>query len=215
MHDLAAAYVLDALDADERAAFERHLRSCVECQAEVAQLSPAAEALAVDVEPVQPPDALRERILADARRGGHVVPFRRRAPVVLGAVASVAAVAAAVWAVSLSHSLDRERSARASEQAALAIAGNPQATRAALTRGALYVAPSGRAALVTDLPSPPSGKVYEVWVVDGGAPQPVGLYEGRTAVLDGRVAASSKVAVTVEPAGGSEAPTGPTVTRSS
>jgi len=37
-HDLAAAYVLDALGADERIAFEEHLANCTICQEEVVAL---------------------------------------------------------------------------------------------------------------------------------------------------------------------------------
>ncbi len=45
-HELVAAYALNALDADERAEFERHLRSCDARRDELASLSAAAAALA-------------------------------------------------------------------------------------------------------------------------------------------------------------------------
>ena len=58
-HDLAAAYVLDALDADERIAFEEHLSGCAICQEEVEALRRAVDFLpdALVAAPVDVPDA--------------------------------------------------------------------------------------------------------------------------------------------------------------
>src|SRR4051812_15119860 len=58
-HDLAAAYVLDALDADERIAFEEHLAECTICQEEVTALRKAVDFLpdALVAAPVDVPDA--------------------------------------------------------------------------------------------------------------------------------------------------------------
>ena len=68
--DQAAAYVLGALPAEERKAFETHLATCAECTAEVRSLTPAAGALAQTVPQVDPPAALRARVLAYASRSG-------------------------------------------------------------------------------------------------------------------------------------------------
>jgi anti-sigma-K factor RskA len=216
--ELAAPYALDALDEDELRAFEQHLADCSECRQEVDELREAAAALAAGVDPVEPPPALRGRILAEARRGGDVVPLRRRrtslAPPLLAAAAAAAAVVAVglgIWSGSLSRSLDEERSARAAERAALAIAAEPSARRVAVSgaRGALYVTPSGRAALaLVDLEPPPEGKTYEAWVFEGDTPRPAGTFRGRAAVLSRSVPAGAKVAVTVERAGGVARPTG-------
>ena len=35
LHDLAAPYALDALDDDDRRAFEAHLRECEQCRTEL------------------------------------------------------------------------------------------------------------------------------------------------------------------------------------
>ena len=48
--DDVAAYLLGALNEDERGAFERHLRECDECQDEFDRLQPAAEALPASVQ---------------------------------------------------------------------------------------------------------------------------------------------------------------------
>jgi anti-sigma-K factor RskA len=68
--DSAASYALDALDGDERAAFESHLAGCAKCQAEVAAYREVAGALAyaAPTAGVSPPPALRDRILRDAHQ---------------------------------------------------------------------------------------------------------------------------------------------------
>jgi anti-sigma-K factor RskA len=217
-HELAGPYALDALDGDDLRAFERHLDGCDECRAEVDELREATAALAAAVERVEPPRALRGRILAEARRGGDVVPLQRKRFVVsrsllvaASAAAAVVAVGLGIWSGSLSRSLDHERSARAAERAALAVAADPSARRVPVSgaRGALYVTPSGRAALaLVDLDPPPDGKTYEAWVFEGETPRPAGTFDGRAALLTRRVPAGAKVAVTVEPAGGVASPTG-------
>ena len=63
----AAHYVIDAMTAEERRAFESHLRSCAECQAEVASLKGVDEALASAVPQIDPPAALRDRVMAGIR----------------------------------------------------------------------------------------------------------------------------------------------------
>jgi anti-sigma-K factor RskA len=59
LHDLAAAYVLDALSQEERTAYEAHLADCAECQARIAGLRRVADLLpnALIVPPSELPDA--------------------------------------------------------------------------------------------------------------------------------------------------------------
>ena len=63
IHGLSGAYSVDALDEQERAAFERHLAQCPECQAEVNSLREAATHLSLLSE-AQPPAALRASVLS-------------------------------------------------------------------------------------------------------------------------------------------------------
>src|SRR5437763_405481 len=79
VHDLTAAYALDALDAAEAREYETHLATCADCQADLAQLGGAASALSFAVESPAPPEALRRRIIEAARtERGNVVPLRPR-----------------------------------------------------------------------------------------------------------------------------------------
>lgn len=72
--DSAASYVLDALDAEDRAAFETHLESCPACRADVQAYREVAGAIAHAAPPRFPPATLRERVLSEARK---VRPLRR------------------------------------------------------------------------------------------------------------------------------------------
>src|SRR5919108_5982985 len=93
LHDLTAAYALDALDADERREYEAHLARCERCRTELASLSEAATSLAYGVEAPAPPPQLRDRILERARaERPNVVPLRPRWAVPSAAAAVVAGV---------------------------------------------------------------------------------------------------------------------------
>ena len=225
IHQLTAAYALDALNADDERAFEEHLRHCEPCRLEVATMLETAADLAHLAPATRPSDALRVRILERARaERGNVVPLRRRWAIPVAAAAAVAACAAiglGVWATMLSHSLTARTDALRGRDQALAILATPGARQIPLASGALLaVAPTGRAALVaSSLRSPPNGRTYEAWVVAGGAPpEPAGLFttrDGRgTLVLTRLVERGARVAVTVEPARGSPQPTGRLVFRS-
>ena len=55
----------------------------------------------------------------------------------------------------------------------------------------------------------PEGKDYQIWVFEDETPQPAGLFEEPgVAVLTRPVEPGQQVAVTLEPDGGVEAPTG-------
>jgi len=62
----AAPFVLNALEPDEEEAVREHLRSCSLPHNEFAELGSVVPALAVTVAPVEPPAALKGRILAAA-----------------------------------------------------------------------------------------------------------------------------------------------------
>lgn len=223
IHDLTAAYALDALDPEETRTYEEHLATCPECRQELAGLSRAAGALAYAIDSPPPPAALRERILEAARaERNNVVTLRPRWTVAAKAVAAVAACAAigfGVWAASLSRSLDHERSTHDQTNRALAILADPNASRTTLTGpmgGSLVVSKSGEAALVVSHLNPaPAGKTYEAWVFENGKPFRAGTFAGGGNLsvlrLDRSVPNGAKVAVTLEPKPVSDQPSGPTI----
>jgi hypothetical protein len=66
VRDVAAAYVLGALERDEEAAVREHLAACPNPHPEIAELGGVVSALAEAVEIVEPAPALRDRIIAAA-----------------------------------------------------------------------------------------------------------------------------------------------------
>jgi anti-sigma-K factor RskA len=185
LHDLTAAYALDALGPDEAEAYEQHLSQCGECRTQLAELNETAASLAFGATAPAPPTRLRASILdAAAAERTNVVPLPRRRWVVRGLAVAAAAVACVVvgLAVSLSQSSH---------------------TRVAT----VVVGPNGKATLsVSGMAAAPRGKTWEAWVIPaGGAPRPAGLFSGganATVHLKGTVPQHAVVAVTLERAGG-------------
>ena len=181
LHELTAGYALDALDPAEDAVYEGHLAHCEQCQAELAGLSAAAGALAYGAGPVEPPAALRERILAAARaERSNVVPIhkasgfrdRNTAFRVLAVAASVAAIGLGVWNIVLHQQLNES-----------------EAQRSVLLHGAagsVVLGANGQGTMtVANLATAPAGKTYEAWVIQDGKASPAGTFEaeGKTVVV--------------------------------
>jgi len=190
LHDLTAAYALDALDPDEAEAYERHLSQCEECREQLADLNETAGSLAFGTVAPAPPAHLRVAILdAAAAERSNVAPLLRRRWVARGL--AVAAAAAACVVVGLAVSLSQSSNTRV---VTVILGANRTAT--------LHI---------TGLSSAPSGKTYEAWVIPKGtAPRPAALFSGggSTSVhLSGTVPPNAVVAVTLERAGGVPAPT--------
>src|SRR5262245_54190318 len=84
LHEQAGLYVLGGLSPPERAAFEAHLATCAACKADVLEWSAVSGALAQSVPQVDPPEALRARVLAavaaigDDRTAKLPPPFPRK-----------------------------------------------------------------------------------------------------------------------------------------
>jgi hypothetical protein len=219
----AAPYVLGALeDADS---YREHLRECPTCRAEVGELQLAADMLGATAAPAVAPKALRERVLATVRSEAELLraagdtsePPRRRGGGARSRRLSFATAGVAV-------------AAAAAVIAVLVI--NPGAsTREHVTSGQVAaVAPGARATLrqrdgradmvVSGLPRPALGKIYEVWLKRGtGSPQPTDALFSVTSRGSGAVDVPNslqgvkEVLVTSEPLGGSTQPTSPPVIR--
>ena len=223
IHELTAGYALDALDADERWAYETHLANCERCREELTSFWETTAALAVATSGPAPSDALRDRILSAAHEERQVVvPLesrrQRRLTPVLGAAAAIAAVAALAvgfWATQLSSDLDEARLAQERARTAAAVLADPDSRSVALQEGEgrMVVSGDGQAVLVLEgLDPAPAGKTYEMWIVShGGAPEPAGLFPGdetRDVVsVEGAIEEGQVLLVTIEDAGGVDAPT--------
>jgi anti-sigma-K factor RskA len=192
LHELTAAYALDALDAEERRAFEAHLRECDGCRSELSSLSETVGALAYATEGLAPAD-LRNRIVTAARAEPPKVVALRPRRTRLYAGAAIAAAAAVGLAIGLWA----------------ALSGGPAGKKLALT-----LRPSGGAQLaVSGFDPAPAGKVYEVWVIQAGRPLPAAVFTsgGKTVLvrLTRPVPKGSTVAITLERAPRARTPTPP------
>jgi anti-sigma-K factor RskA len=221
-HELIAGYALDALDPDDQARAKELLATSEEAREELRAFSEVATAMATAASGPTPRPELRERILDGARAEPQTVVSldahrRSRAVPVLGAAAAIAACAAlalGLWGASASRDRDDARTALEQAQSAAAVLSDPDARTVDLDAGdgRLVVDGDGRAVLVLDALGPaPAGKTYEVWVSDGGAPARAGLFDGaheRDVVpVEETVDTGSVVLVTLEEAGGVDAPT--------
>jgi anti-sigma-K factor RskA len=245
LHTLSGAYALNALDDDERDRFERHLRGCRACEAEVRDFTATATVLGL-AWAAEPPPGLKERVMTATaltrqfppevanpptakRRPPAPHPSARRSSLVprLGLAVGAAGLAAtAVVSVVAVRTQDRLNSVQAHAAAVTAVLSAPDAriASASTTAGgtATVVVSAARREIVftsSGLRPLPSSEVYELWFLGPGTPRRAGLVPaasrkngGSTApVLASGLAPGDKIGVTVEPAGGTNAPTTPPI----
>lgn len=219
LHDLAAPYALSALEGDELERFEAHLVGCDDCRRAVATLQEGAAALAMASAEAPPArlkgsvlDALGHQTEPATGRPGFFARWSRW--IAAGAATAVVAIAIVVGAVLLADGEDPfDRVASAPNAIVAELEATPDlATEPTLAQVA-FSPEDGRVAIeIEGLPAAPSGQTYEAWIIDDGGPIPAGLFDsrGQRAVfqLDGTASSGMLVAVTLEPAGGVDAPTG-------
>lgn len=232
MHELLGAYALDAVDVDERAAFEAHLATCSACAQELdelrAMLADLAESTAV-----APPPALRARVLQGVTPSGtegspapvppgapppalpdNVRPLRpapgpsRRLLLAAAAAAVVAGGGGTAWwrarSTTPSTPADRVLATADAVRVSAPVRGGGTAT---VTRSASL----RRAVLqVSGAPALASGRTYQAWYAVPAGFAAAGLVpqgEAVTVLLEGDATLASGVGLTDEPAGGSPQPT--------
>jgi anti-sigma-K factor RskA len=240
-HTLVGAYVMDAVTADDRAAFEHHLAGCESCQGEVRGLREATARLAAAAE-VRPRAALREQTMqaaglirqlppdprarpAAGDRGN--LPGRRRGwlPRLAVGLAAVFAVLAIGMGTAMNGAEHRLDAARGSSRAMAVVLGSPDAVirTAAVTSGGratIVMSRRDRALVFTasGLPALPAARAYQLWVMGPGGPRSAGLLAADADSRAGPLVVSGLVpgdwvGLTVEPAGGSARPTAPAILR--
>jgi anti-sigma-K factor RskA len=184
LRESAALYVLGTLGAEERAAFEAHVRECAMCAADVRAFRAVADGLPYTLPQIDPPASLRDRVLAVAREGDTAAPSASRAPSdaarraplrwrsapawLSAAALLVICVGAGVYALSL-----RQRLGRVEEQLHDAIARLTRseqqlavATRAAAgiqTRLAVLTAPDLKQVTLAGQPPAPGAAGRAFW----------------------------------------------------
>jgi anti-sigma-K factor RskA len=237
----APAYVLGALTPAERRAFEAHLAGCAVCAAEVRSLAPVAAALAHVAPEASPAAAVRARLLnAVSAPPSHSTSWLAVAASLALAVALGGYAAQLRGRVSGLESRLRDATLRAEAserqmadvrrtasdaQSSLAVLVAPDLARIDLagqavapnaTARAFWSRSRGLVFTASNLPPPPPGRAYQLWVLTR---QPAPISAGMlTPDASGRVnarfdtpldlPAPVAMAVTLEPAGGVPSPTG-------
>jgi hypothetical protein len=218
----AAAYALGALE--EADAYRDHLEDCSACRDEVARLQVAVDTLPATVPQVHAPRALHDRVLATVRAEAELLqaatspaerPANRRGARWRTPRLSFAA-AAAVLAIAVAATLVIASSVRVSRHetvtsAAISIPGAHGSLREIDDRGEL---------VVSNMPEPPLGRIYEVWLRRGpktlaptNALFSVSSRGGASVAVPGSLHGVNEVLVTSEPLGGSAHPTSSPVLR--
>jgi anti-sigma-K factor RskA len=239
--EMIPARALSALDATEARALNDHLDDCEECRRELLELEATAAAMAVSANPMEPSAKVRERILSEIRNESksEVIPFRSATRNIWTSFGSLGAIAAVILVTALIAGLVvlwRQNNARQLELARMKefmeLATTPGAKTMRLDgmdlgAGAtanLAYDKNGHAMLMADkLPNVPEGKAYQLWFIVGKNPPMPGKTfvpddSGKGMLKDQMPATameSAVFAITMEPVGGVEAPTGPIYLRSS
>lgn len=218
IHALSGAYVLDAVNDIERAEFERHLAGCTHCRDEVRGFRATAARLP-EVSSAPPPIDLRVKILADARSVRPLPPaspaIRRRRLLSAFAAAAVAVVAVGAGVTVIRWHPWQPDTVQLSLADQVRTASDAQRWTTRLPDGArMTVVRSqsiGAAVWTSSGVGPaPAGHVYELWLQKKDESLvPAGLMSSGDGelVLKGDAVAAIGAGLTVEPAGGSTAPT--------
>ncbi|WP_083847201.1 anti-sigma factor domain-containing protein [Deinococcus gobiensis] len=211
--ELLAGHVLGNLEPREQAAVEAHLAQCPACRAEVARQRDALYGLAQALPAADPPPGTWERIEARRAPGaGPATPSVGRPPWWgLGLAAGVALLLAGGVASGWLFSPARTAQTDVQRWTAQGAAQRPLISRSGAAVGTLLVRPDGQALLVLGRPAP-GGQVYQAWGRRASGPRagvPVSLGLTAGATLRVTWTGYDSVGVSLEPAGGSPAPTRP------
>lgn len=184
-------------------------------------------ALGFGVEPVEPSPALKSNIMAKIAQTPQLPPaaahraetrwFSRRPVSLLAAAAAAILLFVGGTVVGVQISDSRQLDAESQSLAALTAASDLQSAKAEVAGGGeatlLWSLNQRKSAiLVNDLPPLPGSETYQLWYIGDDGPIPAGTFESKVSattwrVLDGAMSAGDTVGVTIEPAGGSSAPT--------
>jgi anti-sigma-K factor RskA len=218
LQDLIPAHALDALEADDALLLEEHVVTCESCRRDLDDLRETTALLAFAPDSLAPPARLRAAILDAVAEPAPVMarPRRVRLTFLRGAIAGTLAGAAIalVIGIALHARLNDARSSRDAQAAIVAnllAPGSQVAQLSGNVQGAVVRSGSRGRLVLVDLPKPSSGHTYEAWLIGSDRkPLPAGTFTGGDAVvvrLEGDAKGPKTVAITVEPDGGTQAPT--------
>lgn len=237
--DDLALHAINALEAEERATLEKHLRECAACRRELERLRGDTALLAFSASGPKPPLRSRQRLLNAISEEPHAHEVQT-APwwSVVRWLAAAALILTGALLIRQNNKLHEQTAdllkQSSAQQAQLLQAKEivatltaPNAQIVAVVKANTPPQPQGKAIYVRDrsslifiannMPELPSRKAYELWLIPTkGAPIPAGVFKpdshGSATVINPPLPAKTEAkafAITVEPEEGSATPTMP------
>ncbi|MGI8460323.1 MAG: anti-sigma factor domain-containing protein [Solirubrobacterales bacterium] len=214
--DDLAAFSLGALEPAEEAELREHLEQCERCRSEVLWLQPAVDILPSSVEQLQPPRRLRRELMktvrADAREQRGSWWSRRPGLITIRARPALAVGAMALLGAGIGGYVVNGANP-AAQRVITEVRADPIDIAPSSAAAVLEHSESGAKLVVERLPELDENSVYQLWFRNGDDYAPASTFtldEENHAVADvGRIPdGTDEVAVTKEPAGGSDQPRG-------
>lgn len=215
IEELLAGYVLRSLSGEDAARADHllsdHVPSCLACRDSLAIYQVVTADLALAARPLDPPETLLPRLHRELGAQGP-----RRRPAVIFAVAASVVAAVGLAGLSVSQGVRANNTqARMNDIAqAFDFARRPGASMVPVDSSSASTDPITEISepgveecylVGRDLPSPPPGAVYRVWLVSGTEPTFAGEFlpePGLTVVrLEFDPSVYDRILITVEPAG--------------
>lgn len=225
--DLKEAYALGALSDTERREVEGYMTLHPELRQEVEEFSSIANMLALVPAEYEPPAKARRDLMrivnseaGNERTGQSSALSKLRGYLSLRTLApaamAVIVVALLGWNVLLQGEVQNLQGDLQKRQT-FAMQGSGTASD---TNAEVVKLENGQSIVVAEnMPSTPGDKTMQIWVIKGETPQPAGTFKpgsGSVATsIDGSLEKADVIAITVEPAGGSDEPTSEPVLQTS
>ncbi len=231
--ELLPAFALEALDPEEARKLETHLKTCPDCQASLEEYRAVSDGLMFALPPKAPPLRARARLVASLAAAQGPPPSARRAwPIwqLVGGLALVVLLILNVSTLSQLQALQRQQMALTQQlqtsQTALALVAYPEGRTVAVTgaqaTGTLVLNSELKQGVLFawGLEKLDAAHTYQIWLIQpDGRRVSSGLFRPEPSQPFVSVIIPSSrpfsdftgLGVTVEPSGGSSAPTGPKV----
>jgi anti-sigma-K factor RskA len=200
--ELSGAYALGAVTPEEREAARAHIAGCAKCTRLAQELRAVVDVLPLSVTQVDPPESLKERLLAEIRKGGSTPARpvqtgqrprqRRRWLVPLLAAAAVLGVmlfgGVTAWNISLLHQVSSlEQNVTSLQQQSNSLGARVTSLQSQLTlayglqgsgaTGKLIYFPQQNITVLEmeGLPQLEGTQVYQGWLIHDNQPLSIGL----------------------------------------
>jgi anti-sigma-K factor RskA len=221
IHSMIAAYALGALDERDQRTVRDHIITCEECMVEADAYLQVADQLSTTVVEQEPPPGFADLVMAEIREDRPAVtpaPVQRTTGLWLRWLAAATSAAALVFGFLFIDARDDARTGR-DALAQLVADGEGIELAGEAGRARLVSTDSGSMLVAADLPSPPDGMVYQLWLLGDANPVSAGVFGSSDGVIlfesDRSIEGFEGAAVTFEPDGGSDQPTGSVIIASS